>query len=182
MPDDAAPIRIHASKIELLSTAALKVYAKNARTHSDAQVDKLAKVIADSGFTTPLLIDKKNTVIAGHGRLLAAERLNMGQVPCVRVDGLSAAQIKALRLSDNRLALDAGWDLDLLQDEFASLGEDFDISLTGFDDGELEAMLKAAEPRTVTFQTYGEDIDVDHQCPKCGFVGSGDWSVKKADG
>lgn len=133
---------IHASEIEHVALAALKPYEANARTHSDEQVSQLAAIIADSGFTNPLLIDANNVIIAGHGRAKAAKRLGMDVVPCVRVLGLSVAQMRAMRLSDNKLALNAGWDNAMLALEIGELAEtDFDMSLLGFSDDEMAGLL-----------------------------------------
>lgn len=125
--------KIHASSIVMRSLDSLLVYDQNARTHPQAQIDTLAKVIEDSGFTTPLLIEPSGRIIAGHGRALAARQVGMEEVPCVVVEGLSAAQIKALRISDNQVATKSGWDLSMLKAEMSDLRTDgFDLDLTGF--------------------------------------------------
>lgn len=110
-------------------------FANNARTHSDEQVAEIAASIKEFGFTNPVLTDGKNGVIAGHGRLLAARKLNMDTVPCIELSHLSETQKRAYILADNRLAEKAGWDFDLVSLELESLlNDDFDIELTGFDD------------------------------------------------
>lgn len=124
-------------KIEMVPRASLVPYARNARTHSEQQVNQIAASIREFGFTNPVLIDEQNGLIAGHGRLQAAIKLNMAELPCIRLTGLSEAQKRALVLADNKLALNAGWDLDLLKVELSDLKEaGFDLELTGF--GELE--------------------------------------------
>lgn len=113
-------------------------YERNARTHSPEQVAQLARSITEFGFTNPLLIDESNRVIAGHGRLMAATALGMERVPCIEVAGLSDAQRRALVLADNKLALNAGWDVDLLTSELSSLKiEGFDLDVLGFSIEEL---------------------------------------------
>src|ERR1700755_1432059 len=109
-------------------------YARNARTHSDAQVAQIAASIREFGWTNPILVDGDNGIIAGHGRLLAARKLGMNEVPVIELAGLTEAQTRALVIADNKLALTAGWDTELLGLELADLGElGFNLSLTGFD-------------------------------------------------
>lgn len=139
---EAESVRIHAKAVEMIAVGKLKAYAKNARTHDEAQVAALVKVMRNSGFTNPLLVDKRNLIVAGHGRLAAAELLGMTEVPVIRLEGLTADQIKALRISDNQLALRAGWDADLLRAEVLSLGDaGFDLYLLGFEPFSLDAIL-----------------------------------------
>jgi hypothetical protein len=126
--------------IEYRAINALVPYIRNARTHSDAQVAQIAASIKEFGFTNPILVDGDNGIIAGHGRLAASRQLGLGEVPVIELAHLSKAQKQALILADNKLALNAGWDDDLLRIELAELGDlDFDLSLTGFDDDELTA-------------------------------------------
>lgn len=140
-------ITVHASQIEMVPLAALKNYEKNARTHPEAQLESLAAIIRDSGFTSPLLIDDDDVIIGGHGRAIVAGRLKMTEVPCVRVSGLSKAQVKALRLSDNRVGLGSSWDEGLLRLELGELkSEGFDLSLSGFTSLELSSLFSGAEP------------------------------------
>lgn len=128
--------------IEYESVEALIPYVANSRTHSDAQVAQIAASIKEFGWTNPILIDGENTIIAGHGRLLAARKLGMADVPVIRLDHLSKAQQRALVIADNQLALNAGWDMDMLKAEIASLSEDgFNIDLLGFESDELSKML-----------------------------------------
>ena len=121
------------SKYSQIALTALAPYPKNARTHSDEQVEKIAKSLQEFGFINPVLIDSKNMIIAGHGRVLAAKKIGMDKVPCVRIEGLTDEQIRAYILADNRLAEDAGWADDILKAELQELKDNgFDISLTGF--------------------------------------------------
>jgi DNA modification methylase len=116
--------------------------ARNSRTHSEAQVAQIAASIKEFGFTNPILTDGKNGVIAGHGRLLAALKLGMRQVPVVELSSLTPSQIKAYMIADNKLALNAGWDFDMLALEFEELKAlDFDVGLTGFSDVEIGSVL-----------------------------------------
>lgn len=118
---------------------------RNARTHPKRQVDQIVASIRAFGFTNPILTDEGGQVIAGHGRLLAARQLGMAEVPVIGLTGLSDAQKRALRLADNKIALGAGWDLEILQLELADLAAldvDIDLSLTGFTAGEIDTILK----------------------------------------
>ena len=118
-------------------------YASNSRTHSDAQVAQIAASIKEFGWTNPILIDGDNTIIAGHGRLLAARKLGTEEVPAIILDHLSKAQQRALVIADNQLALNAGWDIDMLKAEIEDLNlEGFDLGLLGFDDKFLDGLLE----------------------------------------
>lgn len=131
--------------VEYKLISALEPYAKNSRTHSEKQTAQIAASIKEFGFTNPVLVDGKNGVIAGHGRILAAKRIGMAEVPTIELSGLTAAQKRAYIIADNKLALNAGWDDSILADELKALGEEgFDLSLTGFEGDELSALL--AEP------------------------------------
>ena len=121
-------------------------YINNARTHNDEQVSQICASINEYGFTNPLLIDENNSIIAGHGRLLAAKKLKMKEVPCIVLCGLTEAQKKAYIIADNKLALNAGWNDELLKIEFENLKElDFDLNLTGFSADEIDAILDNIE-------------------------------------
>lgn len=125
-------------------TARLVPYAMNARTHSEAQVAQIAASIKEFGFVNPVLVQGDFTIIAGHGRVLAAKQLGMKKVPVIVLDHLSERQARALVLADNRIQLNSGWDLEKLGNELSALAEqDFDLSITGFDEQELDALLKA---------------------------------------
>jgi DNA modification methylase len=131
-----------AKSVEWLETATLIPYAKNSRTHSDAQVAQIAGSIKEFGFNNPVLIDEDNGIIAGHGRVLAAQKLGLQAVPCIRLAHLSDTQRKAYVIADNRLALNAGWDDQMLTIELQELNaESFDLSLLGFEADELNALL-----------------------------------------
>ena len=125
-------------KIEMLKTDTLIPYARNSRTHSEAQVAQIAGSIREFGFTNPVLIDADNGIIAGHGRIMAAHKLGLAEVPCIRLDHLTETQRKAYIIADNKLALNSGWDEEMLGLELADLREaDFDLSLIGFSEDEL---------------------------------------------
>jgi len=132
--------------IELWLIDKLIPFARNPRTHSDAQLAQIAASIAEFGFNSPILVDSNAGIIAGHGRLLAARKLGLKEVPVIVLDHLTEAQKRAYVIADNQLALNAGWDEELLRLELATLaGEAFDISLIGFDDIELARLLAAQE-------------------------------------
>ena len=133
--------------VEYRPASALIPFAKNARTHSDAQVAQIAASIREFGWTNPILVDGDNGIIAGHGRLLAARKLGMATVPVIELAGLSEAQKRALVIADNKLALNAGWNDELLGlelGELESLG--FDLSLTGFSELEVLALTSRGTP------------------------------------
>lgn len=110
-------------------------YANNSRTHSDEQVNQIASSIKEFGFTNPVLIDSCGGIIAGHGRVMAAKKLGMSEVPCIALSHLTEAQKKAYIIADNQIPLNAGWDMDMLKLEIDHLREvDFDVGLLGFDD------------------------------------------------
>lgn len=136
------PIATMAERIELWPVGRLQPYAKNARTHSDEQVDQIAASMREFGFTNPILVDSADGIIAGHGRLMAAKRLGLATVPVIVLDHLTDAQRRAYILADNKLALNAGWDNDLLAQELEQLhAEGFDLELTGFSDDELAELI-----------------------------------------
>lgn len=117
-------------------------YARNSRTHSDAQVAQIAASIKEFGFTNPVLIDKTGSIIAGHGRVLASRKLNLVSVPCIELSHLTEAQKKAYIIADNKLALNAGWDDEMLAVELTDLKDmGFDLDLTGFNTDEIDALL-----------------------------------------
>lgn len=125
-------------KIEQVDIEKLIPYAMNARTHSDAQVAQIAGSIKEFGFNNPVLIDAENGLIAGHGRVLAARKLELDKVPCIRLGHLTDIQKKAYIIADNKIALNSGWDEELLKIEIQELKEcDYDLDITGFDEGEI---------------------------------------------
>ncbi|CAA7615006.1 site-specific DNA-methyltransferase [Magnetospirillum sp. SS-4] len=133
-------------------------YAANARTHSESQVAQLAASIVEFGFNAPILVDDKGVLIAGHGRLLAARHLGLTEVPVIRLDHLTDAQARAYRLADNQLALNAGWDDELLAAELARLQEDgFSLDLIGFSDEDLDRLMADTEAEGDGVGEAGED-------------------------
>ncbi len=139
-----------AQRIELWPLERLVPYARNARTHSPEQVAKIAASIAEFGFNNPVLVDSGSGIIAGHGRMAAARMLGLAEVPVIVLDHLSDAQRRAYVLADNRLALDAGWDDEMLATELAALQVDgFDLDLTGFTDDELADLLESVDAEQV---------------------------------
>lgn len=123
------------------AVANLIPYARNARTHSDQQIDKIAASIREFGFLNPVIVDGESGIVAGHGRLLAAQKLGLKELPVIEAAHLTETQKRAYVIADNRLALDGGWDEELLRVEFDALRDvDFDIDLTGFTDSEIAAV------------------------------------------
>jgi DNA modification methylase len=146
MTADASLTIAMAKRIELWPVDRLTPYERNARTHSTEQVAQIAASIVEFGFTNPILVDSHDGIIAGHGRLMAALELGLKTVPVVVLDHLSERQRKAYILADNQLALNAGWDTDLLRAELQDLAEqDFDLNLIGFSDEELADLLPDIE-------------------------------------
>ena len=164
--------------IEHLATSSLIPYARNAKKHDASQVSKLAGSIREFGFNNPVLIDRDNGIIAGHGRVLAAQSLSLETVPCIRLGHLTDTQRRAYILADNRLAeIGGGWDEEMLKLELADLRElDMDFDLMGFDASLIEEKLNPSEPsiQSLTPESSAKEIDVDsfdmdHRCPRCGF-------------
>jgi ParB-like chromosome segregation protein Spo0J len=138
-----------ARAVEILHIDQLQPWPRNARTHSRKQVRQIAESIRRFGFTNPVLIDGENRILAGHGRVAAARELGMATAPCLRVDHMSAAEKRAYVLTDNKLALNAGWDEELLALELkelmaADIG--FDIGVTGFSIGEVDQLIEGLAP------------------------------------
>lgn len=148
----------------------LRKHNKNARTHSEFQINQIVNSIRKFGWTNPILIDEHKTIIAGHGRLDAAELIGIDEVPCIVLSGLSEIQKRAYLIADNQLALNAGWDINILQAEIEALKlNDFDIDLLGFSDSEINKILQSNDidfPNN--FSECGE-TELKHKCPKCGF-------------
>ena len=160
--------------MQLVSLDKLVPYVNNARTHSAEQINKLRSSLREFGFINPVIIDRDFGIIAGHGRVLAAREEGITDVPCVFVDHLTEAQKKAYIIADNRMALDAGWDEELLRVEIESLqAEAFDISLTGFGDDEIADLFgkDAGDAKD-------DDYDLTAALEKAAFVEKGDvWVV-----
>ena len=148
-------------------------YARNSRTHSDVQVNKIASSIKEFGFLNPVLIDGDNGIIAGHGRVMAAQKLGLKEVPVLQIGHLSESQKRAYIIADNKLALNSGWDDELLKIELEQLKElDFDLGLIGFDGTELANMFLdgtdlVEDSKTKEIDT--DDFEMSCICPKCGF-------------
>ena len=146
-------------------------YDRNARIIPESAVGKVADSIEKFGFNQPIVVDAEGVIIAGHTRLLAAQRLGLKDVPVFVVSGLTAEEEQAYRLADNRSADEAQWDFDLLQDAFEELLQgDFDLTLTGFDEVEIASIPTTGD---VVFPEYDEsaaDSVVMHTCPNCGHV------------
>ena len=149
-------------KIEQVSIELLIPYANNARTHSDAQVAQIAASIREFGFTNPVLVSDDNTIIAGHGRVMAARKLGLTQVPVIRLSHLSETQRKAYILADNKLALNAGWDDNLLSIELADLKDlGFDTDLTGFSADEIAALMPIEVTEGLTDEDEVPEAPID---------------------
>jgi len=163
------------TEMQLVPLSRLVPYVNNARTHSPEQLTKLRSSLREFGFINPVIIDRDFNVIAGHGRIAAAKEEGITEVPCVFVDYLTEAQKKAYILADNRMALDAGWDEELLRIEIESLqGADFDVSLTGFGEDEIADLFAGNGEKVVK----DDDFDLSAVLEKAAFVERGDiWTV-----
>lgn len=144
---------------QIKSVSDLIPYINNSRTHSDEQINQVAASIQEFGFTNPILIDEKNSIIAGHGRIQAAQKLGITEVPCIIISGLTEGQKKAYVIADNQLALNAGWDIDMLKAEVLTLNElDMDLSLLGFDDDFLGSLLEPEQQEGLTDEDAVPDV------------------------
>ena len=161
------------SEMKLVPITKLVPYVNNARTHSQEQVNKLRSSLREFGFINPIIIDRDYGVIAGHGRILAAKEEGITEVPCVFADHLTEAQKKAYIIADNRMAMDAGWDEELLRVEIEALqAENFDPLLTGFDEKELSKLFDDG------LDAKEDDFDVESELQKPTFSKSGDvWTL-----
>jgi ParB-like chromosome segregation protein Spo0J len=152
-------------QIEQVSTESLIPYARNSRTHSEAQVAQIAASIKEFGFTNPVLIDEDGGIIAGHGRTMAARKLGLTEVPCIRLSYLTDAQKKAYVIADNKLALNAGWDDEMLKIELQELADlDFNLELTGFDLQELAKIFDEEQEQELEGQSYSEVFNIIVEC------------------
>ena len=160
-------------KITQKQVESLIPYINNSRTHSDEQVAQIAGSIKEFGWTNPILVDGANGIIAGHGRLLAARKLGYKEEPTIELADLTETQKKAYIIADNRLALNAGWDNEMLALELEEIGElGFDLDLIGFTAGEIAGLTfkeKDLYPDSSTKEIDPDDYNMGHQCPKCGF-------------
>ncbi|ABZ85455.1 DNA methylase [Heliomicrobium modesticaldum Ice1] len=156
-------------RFEKVNTDKLVPYARNARTHSKEQILQLRASLREFGFVNPVIVDKDLNIIAGHGRVLAAKEEGIAEVPCVFAEHLTEAQKRAYIIADNRLALNAGWDAEMLSVELSDLqGADFDISLLGFDDAELNKLMGNIE------DIKDDDFDVEGELQKPAVTKPGD--------
>ena len=157
------------TEMQLISTEKLIPYVNNARTHSAEQINKLRSSLREFGFINPVIIDRDYNVIAGHGRIEAAKAEGISEVPCVFADYLTPAQKKAYILADNRMAMDAGWDEELLRVEIEALqAESFDVGLTGFDESEIADLFETDS------EVKDDGFDVDAELEKPPVTKSGD--------
>lgn len=157
--------------VQYLGVSDLIPYAKNARTHSDEQVAQIAASIREFGWTNPVLVDGDNGIIAGHGRVLAARKLGMDKAPCIELKHLTEVQRRAYVIADNKVALNAGWDEQLLGLELAELDADgFDLSLTGFGEDEISDLVNGGDfgPGMEDEQSR-LDAKTLISCPSCGY-------------
>jgi DNA modification methylase len=151
------------TKMELVDIGRLIPYINNARTHSPEQITKLRSSLREFGFINPILVDKDYNILAGHGRLAAAKEEGLTKIPCVFVEHLTDAQKKAYIIADNRMAMDAGWDNDLLRVELEALqGEDFNVLLTGFDESELSKLFD--EGNAAKEDDFNVDAELEKPC------------------
>jgi ParB-like chromosome segregation protein Spo0J len=168
-----------ADKPERRKVSDLTPYARNSRTHSDEQVAQIAASIKEWGFTTPVLIDPDGGIIAGHGRVMAAQLLGLEDVPCIIAEGWSDAQKRAYVIADNKLALNAGWDNDLLKIEFQELESlRFDLELTGFSVEEMDGLFYEPDFAPGTEDDQGKLDELAPKmvtCPHCG----GEWDLRE---
>ncbi len=159
-------------EIAYIATTDLIPYANNPRTHSEQQVSQVASSIKEFGFNNPILIDEHNGIIAGHGRLAAAQKLNFKLVPTITLAGLSEAQRKAYVIADNKLTENGGWDYDLLAVEIERLTElEIDVDLTGFDAEELQVITQNVDFKPASENEQGKLDELDPKwidCPHCG--------------
>lgn len=147
-------------------------YPRNSRTHSPDQVTKIVASIKEFGFLSPIIVDGENGIVAGHGRVMAAKKLGLKKLPCIEASHLTEAQKRAYIIADNRLALDAGWDNEMLRIELQELDTDgFDLTITGFDFGELTTLFDNPDFSPGTEDDQGKLDELDPkmcQCPHCG--------------
>lgn len=152
-------------KIQEIEIEKLIPYARNSRTHSDDQVAQIAASIKEFGWTNPILVDGEAGIIAGHGRLAAARKLGLKKIPVIELSYLTPTQKKALIIADNKLALNAGWDNDMLALEFKELNiEGFDLKLLGFDKIELGKLFDEEQEKELKEESYSEVFNVIVEC------------------
>lgn len=158
-----------AANIERRPLSLLVPYARNARLHSDAQISQIMASMREWGWTQPILVSENDTIIAGHGRVMAGLRLGLDEAPVMIARGWSEAKIRAYVIADNRLAENASWDREMLGSELAELRDAFDLSLTGFTSGEIEAMTVTDLPDLgVEYDERAAEQVKFIKCPACG--------------
>jgi ParB-like chromosome segregation protein Spo0J len=173
------PCKLQKIDVEQVPIEALVPYIRNAKKHDGNQVAAIAASIREFGFNAPVLIDSENGIIAGHGRVLAARKLELTTVPCIRLTHLNDAQKRAYVIADNRLGeVGGGWDWELLKVEADALDIDgLDLNLTGFSVSDIEQMLNQGDGDRESlegFQETRENTKTEHRCPKCGHA----WTEK----
>ena len=167
------------TKYFLMEVDKLIPYARNARTHSEVQIAQIAASIKEFGFLSPVIISKDNTILCGHGRYYAAQKLGLEKIPCILTNFVMCQYIRTVLWFSQIFFVNAGWDEELLRIEIADLqGEDFDVSLTGFEDYEITDLFAVHEEHSqvekqVENKEYDEeefgDEEFEHECPRCGF-------------
>lgn len=152
------------TEIEHIQVDALVPYARNSRTHSAEQVAQIAASMTEFGWTNPVLIDAAGTIVAGHGRVMAAKKLGMETIPCIRLGHLTPSQVRAYVIADNKLAMNAGWDEELLASEIQAIMEagDLSVTLTGFDEAEIADMLAGAADPDAPGESKGLGTPIIH--------------------
>lgn len=160
------------AELEQIKVADLIPYANNSRTHSDQQIKQVAASIKEFGFLNPVITDGENGIIAGHCRVMAAERLGLDEIPCLEASHLTEAQKKAYVIADNKLALNSGWDIEVLTTEIKALDElNFNLDVIGFDQEELKVFLEGVSFNPATEDDQGKLDELDPKyidCPHCG--------------
>jgi len=151
-------------KVQKVKVNDLIPYHNNPKNHPPEQVNKIASSIKNYGFTQPIVIDDENEVIIGHGRLEAAKKLDMKEIPAIKRDDLNETQIKALRITDNKVAK-SEWDMEMLEVEFEAIGDEF----TGFTIEEIEEIKSNSKEIDLFDTDENDNTEVEHRCPKCGF-------------
>jgi ParB-like chromosome segregation protein Spo0J len=172
------PVKAAERRLEIIYRDPFDLTAdpRNARTHSPEQIEQLRASIREFGFTNPVLLRPDGMIGAGHGRVEAAKAEKLALVPTCVVEGLTDDQWRAYVIADNRIALRAGWDEDLLREELRALTElEVDLGSLGFLEDELADLFKTAEGKDAPedFPAFDEDIPTEHACPKCGYAWSG---------
>ena len=168
-----------AAKVTLWPVEKIIPYEHNPRTHPPAQIDLIAASMKEDGVTAPIMVDEGGIILYGHGRLMAALQNGYKKYPVIVAANLTDVRKRAIRIKDNALALLSGWDNELMKFEIESLTRaGYEMKLLGFGDAQLVNFTTSLKPPG-EFGEFGEDIEILHQCPRCGFKGSGDWSPKK---